>query len=403
MKENFEIRKLAEEQRIPYKMLMRYAFDTSQNTYANLEGPSDKIPIDWFYGAFDGGILAAGIQYIPYEIRMRSQDFKMYGIAGVATKPEYRNRGIVRDIMLKMFQDMYENHIPISVLFPFKIAFYERLGYKLVNELVYYHFKISDIKYQETDYNMKEVDRINYDIRSVYDKAILKFDYIAKRPEIDYWRRHYKWNYKFICYNGDQPVGYVLIFFPNKNATGAEGRLQHPERTIVIREAFWLDQTAKQTIFNFLWAHRDQREYIAGPFPVNEIIIDLLKTPRMLERRIIDNSLLRIIDVKAVLENFTYQVDNFSISFKISDEFCPWNNGIFTLASKDKKINVEFDETSTISTDIEIDISYFAQLVVGFRTAKELLEFGFVSINQEKLDLLQQLFPKSNNFFFDFF
>ena len=114
----------------------------------------------------------------------------------------------------------------------------------------------------------------------------------------------------------------MIINFPNASAFIGTW-VEQPEKTIVIREAFWLDQTAKQTIFNFLWAHRDQREYIAGAFSVNEVIIDLLKTPQILERKIIDNSLLRIIDVKTVLENLTYLIDEFTISIEIHDEFCP--------------------------------------------------------------------------------
>ena len=404
MKGNFKIRKLVEEDRESFKKLIRYAFDPSQNSYENLGEYISDDPMDLFYGAFDGNLLVSGLGIHPYEIRMRSQDFKMLGIGWVATKPEYRNRGIARESMVKTFNYMYENQIPISVLFPAKPSFYEKLGYKLVDELVYYHFKTSDIKHQETDYRMVEVDSINDDIRSIYDKIIFKYDYIAKRPVIEYWRRHIKWNYKFICYNKNQAVGYVIINFPSVSAfIGDDTWVEKPEKTIVIREAFWLDQTAKQTIFNFLWAHRDQREYIAGAFPVNEVIIDLLITPRILERKTIDNSLLRIIDVKSVLENLTYSIDEFSISIEIHDEFCPWNNGIFTLTSKNKIIRVEFNEKSEISADIEIDISYFAQLVAGFKTINDLLDFDFVSINYEHLGLLQKIFPRSNNFLSEYF
>ncbi len=404
MKGNFKIRKLTEKDREVYRKLMRYAFETAKNNYEDLKWPSEKVPMDLYYGAFDEETLVAGAGIIPFEIRMRSQDFKMYGVGGVATKPEYRNRGIVREIMIKMFKDMHENNIPISVLYPFKLSFYEMLGYKLVDENIFYHFKISDIIYKETDYYMKEVERINDDIRKVYDKAILNFDYIAKRPEIDYWRRHFKENYKFICYNGNQPVGYVVIFFP-KSILEIEDRawLKHPDKTIFIREIFWLDQKAKQTIFNFLWSHRDQRNYVAGAFPTNEIIIDLLKSPRILERKIEDNSLLRIIDVKSVLENLEYFLEDFSILFHIQDEFCTWNNGFFTLSSNEKEVNVEFSDSSEKFVDLKIDISYLAQILVGYRTVKDLLDFGFVSINNEKFDLLNKIFPRTNNFFRDFF
>ncbi|MBY8986529.1 MAG: GNAT family N-acetyltransferase [Candidatus Lokiarchaeota archaeon] len=400
MKGNFKIRKLTEEDREAYRKLMRYAFETSKNNYEEIRYPSDKTPMyPMYYAAFDDDLMVAGAGMIPFEIRMRSQEFKMYGVAGVASKPEYRNKGIIREIMIEMFKDMHENNIPISVLYPFKHSFYEMLGYKLVDERFYYQFKTSDIIYKDTNYTMKEVVRIDDDIRSVYDKAILNFDYIAKRPQIGYWRDHYKNNYKFICFNGNQPVGYVILYFATKN----DSFLKSPEKTIIIRETFWLDQNAKQTIFNFLWSHRDQRKYIASTFPKHENVMDLLKTPRI-ERRIIgDNSQLRIIDVKTVLENLKYPRDNFSITFRVKDEFCSWNNGVINIKSKEKEINVEFHESSNDSVDIEINIGHLAQLLAGFRSPKDLLDFGFISVNNNKIKLLQDLFPLTNNYLHDFF
>jgi predicted acetyltransferase len=392
-----EIRKLTEDDRETRTKLMIYAFQTSRNTYDKLE--LDKDPLDWYYGAFDEDTMVATVGAVPFDMRMRSRDFKMDGVMGVATKPEYRNRGIVREIMVIMFKNMYDNKIPISVLYPFKFSFYEMLGYKLVDEHVFYQFRISDIIYRKTDYHMKEVVRINDDIRKVYDKVVSKFDYIAKRPIIDYWRVHFKENYKFICYNGDQPVGYVIMRFSKP----LEPRLKSPEKTIQIREVFWLDQAARQTIFNFLWSHRDQRKYIAGAFPADENIIDLLKTPRIVRRTIIGNSLLRIIDAKAILENLEYPLSNFTLTFHIHDKYCPWNNGYFTIDSKDRKITVEFNESSEKVIDIQIDISFFAQLVAGFRTISDLLEFGFIKVNNENLEVLQKLFPKTNNYLHDFF
>lgn len=397
-----EIRTLGENDREACRKLMRYAFQTFENSYENLEWPQDSIPLDWFVGAFEEELLFACAEVIPFDIRLRSQDFKMGGVAGVATKPEYRNSGIIRDIMVRCFKNMNEKNIPISVLYPFKYSFYEMLGYKLVDERVFYHFKISDIKYKETDYTIKEVERINDDFRKVYDEVILNFDYIAKRPMIENWRTYFKDNYKFICYNGDQPVGYIIIKFAQRSLTGQEW-VAHPEKTIGILEVFWLDKIAKQTIFNFLWSHRDQRKYIAAFFPLNENIIDILQTPRIKVRYIGANSMLRIINVKTVLENLKYFKENFSVVLHIHDEFCPWNNGYFTLNSIDKKIEVEYEASAMKNVDLEIDIGHFSQLVAGFRTVKKLLEFDFCSVNNNKIELLQKLFPLTNNYLRDFF
>ena len=398
MKENFKIRKLTENDRLAYKKLMRYAFEPTKNNYEDLKWPAEKFPMDWFYGAFAEETLVAGVGRLQFDIRMRSQDFKVFGIWLVASKPEFRNQGIIRELMIRIFKDMHENNIPISVLYPFKHSFYERLGYKQVAERCFYEFKISDILYKETDYYMKEVERINDDIRNVYDRAILNFDYIAKRPEF-LWISFYKDNYKFICYNRTLPVGYVIIKF-NKTENNW---LKHPDKTILILETFWLDHLAKQTIFNFLWSHRDQRKYIAIDSPTSEIIIDLLKTPRIKSRYIRDESQIRIIDVKAVLENLRYPLQDFKIRFQIFDEICPWNNGFFTLTSEEKKINVTFSESLEMPVDVKIDVSYLAQLLAGFRKVKDLIEFGFISVDNKKLEILQNLFPLANNYLHDFF
>jgi predicted acetyltransferase len=114
MKENLKIRKLTENDRETRVKLMRYAFETSKNTYDNLI--VDKYPMDWYYGAFDKEAMVATAGIIPFEIRMRSRDFKMHGVGGVASKPEYRNRGIIREIMIGI-KSQYLYYIHLSFLF----------------------------------------------------------------------------------------------------------------------------------------------------------------------------------------------------------------------------------------------------------------------------------------------
>lgn len=396
-----EIRKLTEKDRLFYRKICRYAFSASENNYEKLDWPPDDMPINRFYGAFDNDVLIAGSGIIPFEIKVRSKTFKMGGVDGVATKPEFRNRGVIREIFKQIYQDLYKNKIPISVLYPFKISYYEKLGYAVVNEEILYHFEISSIINRKTNYFMKEVEEINEDIKHVYDEIINKYDYIAKRSEIQ-WKDLVKSNYKFICYDKDRPVGYIFLHFPKKDTPWWE-QLDHIENTIYIRETFWLNQSAKQTIFNFLWSHRDQRKYIAGAFPVNENIIGLLNNPRILAREIHPNSMLKIIDVKTILESLNYSISDFSISIRVHDKDCPWNNSNFLLTSDNKIINVKVEENKEESIDLEIDIGHFAQLLVGFRTIDDLLEYDFVTINKKKLELIKKLFPLTSSNFSDFF
>ena len=129
----------------------------------------------------------------------------------------------------------------------------------------------------------------------------------------------------------------------------------------------------------------------------------MLDNPRVLRRETNINSLLRIIDVKKMLENLDYPINNFSISIRVQDKDCPWNNGDFQLDLKNGVISVNFEENKGGSVDLEINIGHLAQLLVGFRSVKDLLEFDLVTIKKEKYELLQKIFPKANNFFRDFF
>ena len=121
------------------------------------------------------------------------------------------------------------------------------------------------------------------------------------------------------------------------------------------------------------------------------------------DRYIGDLSQFRIIDVKAVLENFRYPFQDFTIRFQILDELCPWNNGFFTLSSEDRDITVTFSESLEVPVDVKIDIRYLAQMLAGFRTVKDLSDFGFISVDNEKIEILQNLFPLTNNYLHDFF
>ncbi|MHA1729457.1 MAG: GNAT family N-acetyltransferase [Promethearchaeota archaeon] len=397
------IRKLKEEERNAYRKLMRYAFSTNKNNYENMEWPKDSVPIEAFYGAFNNEELIAGSAILPYDIKLRGKFFKMWGVAGVATKPEHRNNRAIRKIFQMKFQDMKHANVSVSVLYPFKFSFYEQLGYYLADECVLYQFKISDIKKENTTYKMKEVEKITDEIKKIYEKSTEKFDYIAKRSEL-HWKRKEKFNYKFICYDEktNQPAGYIFLHFPNKDSDLSD-QLENRNETIFVQEMFYLDSMAKQTIFNFLGGHRDQFKYIAGAFPKNENIIDILKSPRVILRTIESNSQLRIVNVKQILETIEYPVADFTFIIRVHDEQCAWNNGDFRVISKKGKIKVIFEENPHDNPDLEINIGRLSQLLVGFRTINDLLEFNFAKINCDKKELLQMLFPETNNYFREFF
>ena len=171
--------------------------------------------------------------------------------------------------------------------------------------------------------------------------------------------------------------------------------------TIFVNEIFWLDQKTKRALLNFLWSHRDHRKYAAFTLPVDEPVVDFLIEPRIEMRVVRPNAMLRVIDVITVLEKIGYPLPNFKVSIQIIDELCPWNNGCFSVSAVRNKVSVK--KIKSGKADLVLNIEDFSQLVTGFRTIHQLLEFGSATIKPKKEDLIGQLFAPCTNFLRDFF
>ncbi|GAB7047700.1 hypothetical protein JCM9534A_28260 [Catenuloplanes indicus JCM 9534] len=76
----------------------------------------------------DGEVLAS-VSGIPMRQNVRGVVHPMLGVAGVVSNPLARRRGHVRTLMLDLLRRGREQERPVSVLHPFRAAFYARLGY----------------------------------------------------------------------------------------------------------------------------------------------------------------------------------------------------------------------------------------------------------------------------------
>ncbi len=76
------------------------------------------------------GVPASNLQLMPHRIVLREKEYPINYVSGVATLPEYRNRGLVRELFQFGFAEMTKREQPISLLVPFNYPFYEKFGYQ---------------------------------------------------------------------------------------------------------------------------------------------------------------------------------------------------------------------------------------------------------------------------------
>ncbi|MHA2236859.1 MAG: GNAT family N-acetyltransferase [Candidatus Hodarchaeales archaeon] len=402
-----KLRQLTSEDREAFARLGQYAFDPTRNTYEGV------VPEDWektkphlkdmsqVFGCFDKDLLVSSYAYFTTSVVIRNKEFPMSGIWGVATAPHYRNKGLVRQLIHHTLEKMNKDKIQISSLYPFKFSFYQKFGWKLANINHRYHIETKKFSFRPvSDRIVREVFELD-DLKEVYGNIVgKKYNYMVKRIEAD-WQRKISSKtpgFFFVCYDAeDNPCGYLIAKFMKHEPSQDEG-VEHSAQTIYLQEIFWYDRKTKQALFNFLKRHMDHRKYVV--FSVSDPnILESLIEPRIKANEVFPGSMIRVVNVKSVIEALDYPNDK-EFVLKVNDNVCEWNNKSFNFRVVGGKAKLE--ETSQ-SADVTIDIGSLSQMIVGFRTASQLYDSWELDCSAKMLSILDLHFPSKTNFFREFF
>jgi GNAT superfamily N-acetyltransferase len=72
--------------------------------------------------------LVSILTAIPLAIWIGERPVPFYGVAGVATLPEYRRRGFAAELLRQSLQSLYQEGAPLAILQAFNHEFYRKLG-----------------------------------------------------------------------------------------------------------------------------------------------------------------------------------------------------------------------------------------------------------------------------------
>ncbi len=86
---------------------------------------------------FDGS-PASVMQLMPYKMMLDKAELSVRYVSGVATMPQFRGRGLVRELFEFGIPKMYDMSCDISILIPAVDGMYEKFGYRKVCEREFY-------------------------------------------------------------------------------------------------------------------------------------------------------------------------------------------------------------------------------------------------------------------------
>jgi predicted acetyltransferase len=109
--------------------------------------------------------------------------------------------------------------------------------------------------------------------------------------------------------------------------------------------------------------------------PVDDPILLTIAEPRKLEMTLGDALWLRIVDLSSALAARRYRGDG-RIVIEVADEFCPWNDGRWSLTVE---AGVPYVEPSVDSADIACDVTDLAAAYLGAFSFAQLMAAGRTS------------------------
>lgn len=90
----------------------------------------DKIyPKNRVYAMSDRGMLHLN----SYRCKVMGKELELPYIVGVSTDERYRRQGVMRSLLEKAMNDMYEEGIPFTYLMPANVAYYEPFGFQSIS------------------------------------------------------------------------------------------------------------------------------------------------------------------------------------------------------------------------------------------------------------------------------
>ncbi|QSW98596.1 GNAT family N-acetyltransferase [Haloterrigena alkaliphila] len=349
------------------------------------------------------------------ESRVRGDVHRTAGLASVATPPEYRRRGHVRQLLARSLGEYRDHDVRFSVLWPFRYRFYRQYGWDTANRIVTHECEPSVLSFAtgaldasgtgtgtETERTIApQLEADEYErLESAYAAHADRYG-LALERDADWWRHR-------VFGGGDRdPFVYAV-----ERDGRIEGYLVYAmdggmgDRTMGVSELVFTDREALLALLAFCYRHESQVQRVRFRIPADVPLRDLARDPDEIETTISDGPMVRIVDLAATLSALSYPERDATLTIGVEDPLVDWNEGTFALEVADGTASCERTRGSPDSDDVDVslEIGALSQLVVGCRSARALERTGCLEAAESTvLEDLSALFPETEVYLGEFF
>ena len=397
---NLEIRPVTIEYLEQFNDLLRYVFqvtdqEVSDSGYEEGELERAKRPVlekSDVIGWFNGDELISQLAMYPCEVNIHGQLFKMAGLTGVGTYPEFAGHGLMHDLIKVGLDRMRANQQWISYLYPYNIPFYRKKGWEIMSDQLTYDIRDSQLpKQRPVAGHVERLDIDDPDVIETYNRFAHQNHGAMIRNELN-WDEYWRWENEEeriagVYYDqNEQPMGYVLYWIANE--------------VFHVKEMIYLNQEARIGLWNFISAHYSMVDHVKGHLYQDEPISFLLDDGDI-EQTIQPYFMARIVDVQEFLKAYPFETDGHAFHFVLTDPLADWNNGTFGVYWNDQgKVHIT---KRPVGDPVECDIQTLTTMLMSYRRPSYLAKIERLKADRKTLKNLENIIPMEQPYFSDYF
>lgn len=287
----------------------------------------------------ENGQVISALQMLPYPMTFHQHIVDTAYISGACTHPDYRNKGVMKQLLSKAFAKMLERGIPISTLIPASDSlfdYYDRMGFT------------PTFNYTESVYLTKNlINQSNLTIKEVkhVEPAIYEF-FNSKMIERDCCIQHTAKDIEVLEAANQLEEGKIFAGYTN-NTIAAVAFTYTKDKEVHVLEIVAQDETIKKAFIQGIAQETDAEK------------ITILEYPQKGKDEKL--GMARIIDADYLLRIYANRYPKVELCFSLTDEMVDNNNGTYQI--KDGIVSKE----DSLESRLKISIQQLTQALIGYQ------------------------------------
>ena len=317
--------------------------------------------LDRTFGAFDGTQIVGTTTTRTSEVTAPGCTVPLGYVDDVSVFPTHRRRGILTQMMRAQLDQMHERGEPLSALTASETLIYGRFGFGVATWIEQWNIDRRHTALQSSpcaggkavfvdpEFARAEWPRLHQRIRS--DRLGMV------RYSNEYWNAAL-WDSE-AQRRGASAFFHVAYLRDGKVSGLCTYRIRDHQVLVVF--ILGEDPEVEAELWRYCFGIDLMTEIRGFNRPVDDSLPWRLDDVRRLNRATTDHMWLRLIDVKAALAARHYDCGG-SLTFQVADNFCPWNDGVYTLEAEQ---GGAFCKSSSRTPDLCLSVSDLAAVYLG--------------------------------------